>query len=262
MSASSPKASMAATRPRFAGKVIAVTGATAGIGTVTARRLAEEAGTLVLTGRNRAGAEALLDELADERTTFVAGDIRDPATAERVVTAALERYGALDVLVNNAAVDHTGDVLETPIEEVRELFEVNVFGAIQMLQAAGRAMRGRGGAIVNVSSRLALIGVPTMAMYSAAKGALLSLTRAAAVELARDGIRVNAVAPGMTRTPLFEAWAAAEGSDVVDRAAAAIPQGRFATPEEVAAAIAFLASDEAGHITGASLPVDGGYTAA
>jgi NAD(P)-dependent dehydrogenase (short-subunit alcohol dehydrogenase family) len=178
-----------------------------------------------------------------------------------VVAAALERHGRLDVLVNNAAMDHTGDVLETPIEEVRELFEVNVFGALHMLQAAGRAMRGRGGAIVNVSSRLASIGVPTMAMYSAAKGAILSLTRGAAVELAPERIRVNAVAPGMTRTPLFEAWAAAEGADVVGAAAAAIPQGRFGTPEEVAAAIAFLASDEAAHITGASLPVDGGYTA-
>jgi NAD(P)-dependent dehydrogenase (short-subunit alcohol dehydrogenase family) len=247
---------------RFTDKVVVVTGATAGIGTVTARRLAAEGATLVLTGRNRDSADSLLAELGDERTTFVAGDVRERATAERVVGAAVERHGRLDVLVNNAAIDHTGDVLETPIEEVRALFDVNVFGAIQMLQAAGRAMRGRGGAIVNVSSRLASIGVPTMAMYSAAKGALLSLTRAAAVELAPVGIRVNAVAPGMTRTPLFEAWAEAEGADVVARAAAAIPQRRFATPEEVAAAIAFLAADESGHITGASLPVDGGYTAA
>ena len=264
MSATTPHetARPAVTAQRFTGKVVAVTGATAGIGTATTRRLAAEGATLVLTGRNRDSARALLAEIGEERAAFVAGDVRERATADRVVAEALERHGQLDVLVNNAAIDHTGDVLETPIEEVRELFDVNVFGAMHMLQAAGRAMRGRGGAIVNVSSRLASIGVPTMAMYSAAKGALLSLTRAAAVELARDGIRVNAVAPGMTRTPLFEAWAAAEGRDVVAGAAAAIPQGRFATPEEVAAAIAFLASDEAAHITGASLPVDGGYTAA
>jgi NAD(P)-dependent dehydrogenase (short-subunit alcohol dehydrogenase family) len=247
---------------RFTGKVIAVTGATAGIGTATARRLAAEGGTLVLSGRNRASGEALLAELGEARAAVVAGDVRERSTADRVVAAAVEQYGKLDVLVNNAAVDHTGDVLETPIEEVRALFDVNVFGAMHMLQAAGVAMRGRGGAIVNVSSRLASIGVPTMAMYSAAKGALLSLTRAAAVELARERIRVNAVAPGMTRTPLLEAWAATEGRDVVAGAADAIPQGRFATPEEVAAAIAFLASDDASHITGASLPVDGGYTAA
>jgi NAD(P)-dependent dehydrogenase (short-subunit alcohol dehydrogenase family) len=261
MSAVSPLAA-GVTAARFTGKVIAVTGATGGIGTAAARRLAAEGGALVLTGRNRDSGAALLAELGEGRTTFVAGDVRERATADRVVAAALEHHGRLDVLVNNAAMDHTGDVLETPMGEVRELFEVNVFGALHMLQAAGRAMRGRGGAIVNVSSRLASIGVPTMAMYSAAKGALLSLTRGAAVELAPERIRVNAVAPGMTRTPLFEAWAAAEGSDVVGAAAAAIPQGRFATPEEVAAAIAFLASDEAAHITGASLPVDGGYTAA
>ena len=262
MTATSPRSRPApATLARFTDKVVAITGATAGIGTAAARRFAAEGGTLILTGRNVRSAEALIDELG-ECAVFVAGDVRERATADRVVAAALEGHGKLDVLVNNAAVDHTGDVLDTPIEEVRALFDVNVFGAMHMLQAAGRAMRGRGGAIVNVSSRLASIGVPTMAMYSAAKGALLSLTRAAAVELAPEGIRVNAVAPGMTRTPLFEAWAADEGADVVARAAAAIPQRRFATPEEVAAAIAYLASDEAAHVTGASLPVDGGYTAA
>jgi NAD(P)-dependent dehydrogenase (short-subunit alcohol dehydrogenase family) len=259
MSVAAPQAAPAIPG-RFTGKVVVVTGATAGIGSATARRLAAEDATLVLTGRNRDAAEALLADL--EKASFVDGDVRERATADRVVASALERHGRLDVLVNNAAIDHTGDVLEALIEEVRALFDVNVFGAIHMLQAAGRAMRGRGGAIVNVTSRLASIGVPTMAMYSAAKGALLSLTRGAAVELAPDGIRVNAVAPGMTRTPLFEAWAAAEGREVVDAAAAAIPQGRFATPEDVAAAIAFLASDDAAHITGASLPVDGGYTAA
>src|SRR5204863_422516 len=147
-------------------------------------------------------AEALLTDIG--QASFMVGDVRERATADRVVATALERHGRLDVLVNNAAIDHTGDVLDTPIEEVRTLFDVNVFGAIHMLQAAGRAMRGRGGAIVNVTSRLASIGVPTMAMYSAAKGALLSLTRGAAVELAPEGIRVDAVAPGMTRRPLFE----------------------------------------------------------
>jgi NAD(P)-dependent dehydrogenase (short-subunit alcohol dehydrogenase family) len=145
------------------------------------------------------------------------------------------------------------------------LFEINVFAATAMLQAAGRAMaRQEGGAIVNVTSRLASIGVPTMAFYSASKGALLALTRAAAIELAPRGIRVNAVAPGMTRTPLYEAWIAQQDDPAaVDRATkAAIPQGRLAEPVEIAAAIAYLGSDEAAHVTGASLAVDGGYTAA
>ena len=116
------------TAGRFTDKVIAITGATAGIGTATARRFAAEGGTLILTGRNVRSAEALLDELG-ERAVFVAGDVRERATADRVVAAALEGHGKLDVLVNNAAVDHTGDVLDTPIEEVRALFDVNVFGA-------------------------------------------------------------------------------------------------------------------------------------
>lgn len=247
---------------RYDDKVVVVTGATAGIGTATARRLALEGATLVLGGRNAAAGAALADELGEQRAVFVKGDLRDDRTAGELVQAAIDRHGRLDALVNNAGIDHAGDMLETPMAELRELFEVNVFAAIRMLQAAGRAMRERGGAIVNVSSRLAVIGVPGMGMYSASKGALLSLTHAAAIELAPLGIRVNAVAPGMTLGPMYEAWAAQAGEEVVGAASAAIPQGRFGTPEEVAAAIAFLGSDDAAHVTGASLPVDGGYTAA
>jgi NAD(P)-dependent dehydrogenase (short-subunit alcohol dehydrogenase family) len=248
---------------RFVGKVIVITGATGGIGVATARRLAQEGATLVLTGRDRPRGESLAAELGSHGTSFVVGDVRERATAERVVEYALERHGAVDVLVNNAAVDHTGDLIDAPTDDVQALFEVNFFGALRMLQAAARAMRarGKGGAIINVSSRLAVIGVPSMVLYGASKGALLSLTRGAAVELAPHEIRVNAVAPGMTRTPLFDAWAARHGTEVA-RAEAAIPQGRFAKPEEIAAAIAYLGSEDATHVTGISLPVDGGYTAA
>lgn len=248
---------------RFDGKVALVTGATAGIGEATARRLAAEGAAVVLTGRSIERGKAVQEELGDA-ALFVADDLADEGAAERCVDAALARHGRLDVLVNNAAVDHTGDLLATPMSEVRELFEINVFAALRMLQAAGRAMRERGGSIVNVSSRLASIGVPTMSVYSASKGAILALTRAAAVELAPVGIRVNAVAPGMTRTPLYEAWLAQQADPAaIDRETAAkVPQGRLAVPGDVAAAIAYLASEDAAHVTGASIPVDGGYTAA
>ena len=248
---------------RFDGKVALVTGATAGIGEATARRLAAEGAAVVLTGRSLERGKAVQEELGDA-ALFVADDLADESAAERCVDVALARHGRLDVLVNNAAVDHTGDLLTTPMPEVRELFEINVFAALRMLQAAGRAMHGRGGAIVNVSSRLASIGVPTMSVYSASKGAILALTRAAAVELAPAGIRVNAVAPGMTRTPLYEAWLAQQVDPAaIDRETAAkVPQGRLAVPADVAAAIAYLASEDAAHVTGASIPVDGGYTAA
>jgi NAD(P)-dependent dehydrogenase (short-subunit alcohol dehydrogenase family) len=168
------------------------------------------------------------------------------------------------MLVNNAAMDHTGDLLDVPPGEVREVFEVNFMGACWFLQAVGRAMSGSGGAIVNVTSRLASVGVPRMGIYAASKGALLALTRSAAIELAPQGIRVNAVAPGFTVTPLFEAWLAEQPDPTTAHARAmnGIPQGRLGESSDVAAAVAYLASDEAAHVTGASLAVDGGYTAA
>lgn len=247
---------------RFIGKVAIVTGATSGIGSATARRLAAEGCALLLSGRSAERGEPLAAELG---ATFLHTDLLAPEAPDQLVQGAIDRFDRLDVLVNNAAIDHTGDLLTVAMDEIRPLFETNVFAAIRMLQTAGRAMAVRdGGAIVNVTSRLASIGVPSMSLYSASKGALLSLTRAAAVELAGRGIRVNAVAPGMTHTPLYEAWLQEQPQPRVAEqdVVAAIPQRRMGKPEDVAAAIAYLASDEACHVTGVSLPVDGGYTAA
>lgn len=247
---------------RLVGKVAIVTGATGGIGVATAWRLATEGALLVLGGRSADRGKALAADLGGE---FVQGDLVAPDAPARLVNAALERHGRLDVLVNNAAVDHTGNLLETPMEEVRPLFEVNVFAALRMIQAVGAVMADcGGGAIINVTSRLASIGVPSMSLYSASKGALQALTRAAAVELAPLGIRVTAVAPGMTRTPLYDAWLRSQPDPAAAEreVQAGIPQRRLATPQDIAAAIAYLASDDAAHVTGATLAVDGGYTAA
>ena len=248
---------------RLEGKTIVVTGGTMGIGEAIVRRCLEEGARVVIVARNAERGEKLAAELGDD-VRFVAGDVADPATADAAVESA-EAVGGVDVLVNNAAIDFTSDLLETDLDNVRRVFETNFFGAFVMFTRVARELKARGGgAIVNVSSRLASIGVPTMVVYSASKGALLALTRGAAVELAKDNIRVNAVAPGLTATPLYDAWIAEQDDPEAFAAqiAKTIPQGRVGTPEEVAAAVAYLAADESGHVTGASIPIDGGYTAA
>lgn len=264
----------AASPPPIA-RVALITGSTSGIGAEIARRLHREGWVVVVTGRSVERGEALVASLGS-RALFVPADLTAAGAPEALVDAVLTRCGSLDALVNNAAIDHAAPLLEAGPEEIRSVFETNVLAAIGCLQAAARAMvaagaatsRGGGsdaggGSIVNITSRLATAGVPTMGVYGASKGALLALTTAAAVELAPLGIRVNAVAPGMTRTPLYEAWLAS-APDTVAREAevvSAIPLGRLASPADVAGAVAYLLSDEAAYVTGVSLPVDGGFLA-
>ena len=217
-----------------------------------------------MSGRSAERGKAVAQDLGDD-AQFVQADLTMPGAPEALVEETVRLMGKLDVLVNNAAIDHTGSLLDVPAAEIRATFETNTFAAIACLQAAGRAMRARGagGAIINITSRLASIGVPTMSIYSASKGAMLALTTAAAVELGPHQIRVNAVAPGMTRTPLYDEWLAAQDDPAATerRVTDAIPLGRIATPQDVAAAVSYLAGPGAAYITGVSLPVDGGYLA-
>ncbi len=248
---------------RLEGKTVIVTGGTMGIGEAIVRRCAQEGARLVVVARDAERGRRLVADVGEERVRFLAGDVNDPAVADASVEAA-DALGGVDVLVNNAAVDFTSDLLETDGDDVRRVFETNFFGALWMLERVAQELKRRGGgSIINITSRLASIGVPSMVVYGASKGALLALTRGAAVELAPHGIRVNAVAPGMTATPLYDAWIAGHDDPVAKAAqvAATIPQGRVGTPEEVAAAVAYLAADESAHVTGASIAIDGGYTA-
>ena len=241
---------------RLSGKVAVVTGGTSGIGMATVRLFVDEGARVVVVARHEGGTV--------EGTRFLAGDVSDQATAKAAVDAA-EEWGGVDVLVNNAGIDWTGGVLDPSPDDARRVLDTNFLGCLWMLQAAGAKMLARGrGSIVNVTSRNASVGVPTMSLYAAAKGALLALTRTAAIEWAAQGVRVNAVAPGLTRTPLISTWLEAQPDPRAfeKKVLSTIPQGRMAEPEDVARAILFLASDESTHITGISLAVDGGYTAA
>lgn len=238
-----------------------VTGATSGIGRATAVRLHDEGAQVLASGRDADRGRELADALGD-RIRFFAADLTDPDTADVLTEQCVETFGSLDALVNSAALDHTDDLVSATVADVRRVFEVNTFAAIALVQAAARSMT-HGGSIVNITSRLALIGVPTMAIYAASKGAVQALTLTAAVELAPRNIRVNAVAPGMTRTPLYDTWVsgtpdpATTESDVVSR----IPLGRLAEVDDVAAAVAYLVSDDARYVTGTTVRIDGGYTA-
>jgi len=249
---------------RLEGKVAIVTGATEGIGAAVARLFASEGARQVLVARRTEPGQRMVEELGEQCARFLSADVAHEPTATAAATAALKEFGRLDILVNNAAMDFARDILDTRREDLERLFAPNFFGAFAMLREAGRVMCKRGhGSIVNVTSRNASVGVPSMGAYAAAKGALLALTRIAAIEWASAGVRVNAVAPGLTDTPLIRAWVDGQPDPTTFEAGlvASVPLGRIATPEDVALAILYLASDESRHVTGASIPVDGGYTA-
>lgn len=245
-------------------RVALVTGATSGIGIDIAQQLTLDGFRVVVSGRSIERGERVAADLG-ETARFLQADLLAPGAPSTLVKATIALMGRLDVLVNNAAIDHTNDLLEVGEAEIRETFEANTFAPMNLLIASARAMRetGDGGSIINVTSRLASIGVPTMGIYSASKGAMLAFTKAAAIDLAQHNIRVNAVAPGMTRTPLYEEWLAglADPAAEAERVASAIPLGRIAVPGDVAATVAFLASPGAAYLTGVSIPVDGGYLA-
>jgi NAD(P)-dependent dehydrogenase (short-subunit alcohol dehydrogenase family) len=235
---------------RFGGKVALVTGAASGIGRATVERLAAEGATVVALDVRPFDAP----EGVDTRT----GDVADPATAESAVAAAVDAHGRLDVLANVAGILRTAHTHEHSLEVWDQVLAVNLTGTFLMCRAAIPAMLDHGGgAIVNTSSTAALAGHPWAAAYSASKGGVLALTKVLAVEYARAGIRANAVCPGSIDTPITGDFDFPAGADpkLVRRIMSITPP---AGPEVVAAAIAYLASDDARHVTGESLRVDGG----
>ncbi|HEX9727294.1 MAG TPA: SDR family NAD(P)-dependent oxidoreductase [Gemmatimonadales bacterium] len=246
---------------RFRDKTVLISGGSRGIGLAAANLFATEGARVVLASRNAESGAAAVAAIPAAR--FVTTDVRVAAACERAVHQAAVPDG-LQVLINNAGVIYRDrDVGATTEAEWDETFEVNVKGAFLMSKYALPALRASRGTIVNVASYVGLVGFAGAAAYSASKAALVNLTRTMALDHAEDGIRVNCVCPGSVATDMiFDAWAAFPNPDEARlRWEAKHPLRRIATPEEVAKAIVFLASDDATFITGVALPVDGGITA-
>ena len=243
---------------RMQGKVAFVTGGGSGIGAATAQRLAEEGATVVVCGRRREPLDAVVAGIvaAGGKAEAVVADVSDEAGFTAALEAAAQRHGRLDVLVNNAMAYTWGSIEEMSTADWHANFATSVDGTFWGTRTAMRLMKGKGGAIVNVSSICGQLGTPWMAGYSAAKAAIDNFSRAAAAEGAPHGIRVNVVIPAVVETPATAGMLADEASR--RNTEKLIPMGRVGQPEELANAILFLASDEASYITGASLPVDGG----
>lgn len=250
----------------FAGKVVLVTGASSGIGAAIARAFGAASADVLLSGRDSRRAKQVMSDMpGGGRTRFAAVDLGEAAASDRLVETALREFGRLDVLVNNAGVIHRATVEETTDAQWRQTMTVNLDAAFRLSRAAVPAMRRQGGgAIVNIASDWALVGGERGAAYCASKGALVALTRAMALDHARDRIRVNAVCPTDVDTPMLDSEFVSTGETReagLERLGAGIPMGRVGTPEEVAQAVLFLASDAASFVTGVALPVDGGVTA-
>jgi len=245
---------------RLSGKVALVTGAARGQGEAEARRFVAEGATVLLTDVADAAGTAVAAELG-AAATYEHLDVTDPRQWERVVDGAVARWGRLDVLVNNAGIGVVAPLDGLAPEDHQRVVDVNLNGVYYGMRAVAGPMRAHhSGAIVNVSSIDGLVGVLGMTSYSATKFAVTGMTRSAAIELGPAGIRVNSVHPGVINSPMVQE-APAEIHAKLDALMAMQPIARMGEPAEVAALVLFLASDEAGYITGAQFVIDGGHLA-
>jgi NAD(P)-dependent dehydrogenase (short-subunit alcohol dehydrogenase family) len=247
---------------RLDGRTAVVTGGGSGIGLASARRLASEGARVVVADRDADAGKAAADEVDG---TFVQVDVSSESQVEELFRTAVETYGSLDIAFNNAGISPPDDdsILETGLEAWRRVQEVNLTSVFLCCKYAIPHMQRQGkGSIINTASFVAVMGAATSQIsYTASKGGVLAMSRELGVQFAREGIRVNALCPGPVNTPLLQELFATD-PERAQRRLVHVPMGRFAEPTEIAAAVAFLASDDSSFVTASTFLVDGGISGA
>ena len=244
------------------GKVILITGGASGLGKATAERFDQEGSKVVIADINEEGQE-LADSLSD--SIFIKTDVTDHKAVKASIDKAVEKYGSVDIILNNAGIDGEQKITgESTIENWEKVRQIDLDGAFYYLKYGLEQMKKQGnGVIINTASTAGLVGFENIPPYTAAKGALVQLTKSTAIEYAQYGIRINAIAPSVVKTKLVEHFIQdADDPEAMEEQMNSInPMPGWIQPEDVAAAVAFLASDDARYITGHTLPIDGGYVA-
>jgi 2-dehydro-3-deoxy-D-gluconate 5-dehydrogenase len=247
----------------LSGRVAIVTGGNGGIGLGMAKGLAAAGAAVIIAARNRAKSETAVAELAalGVRAAFIPLDVADPASCRALVAESVDRFGRLDILVNNAGMSIRKPPEDYAVEEWRRVLDTNLTGALVCCQAAYPHMKVQGGGkIINIGSMMAIFGAAYAAVYSASKGAIVQLSKSLATAWARDNIQVNAVLPGWIDTELTRD-ARRQVAGLHERILRRTPAGRWGTPEDLAGIAVFLAGSASDFVTGAAIPVDGGFSA-